>query len=194
MIGSEFDRRQDEEDDQITNLDPDELQMLFEVHTGKYVSIHDFEANLQPADSTTYFDKNMATATTFQTISQRRTSKFTTEPWDTFWDKKLASNEALIKACQEGNLVTATTLLNPLLGLDQTAEVRFTDQNGLGAIHHAILNRHNQLVKTLLKYEEGLITMELEDNSKNTSLHLIAQTGNTALLKLVSDFQADYSA
>ena len=65
MIGSEFDRRQDEEDDQITNLDPDELQMLFEVHTGKYVSIHDFEANLQPADSTTYFDKNMATATTF---------------------------------------------------------------------------------------------------------------------------------
>lgn len=43
--------------------------MLFEVHTGKYVSIHDFEANLQPADSTTYFDKNMATATTFQTIS-----------------------------------------------------------------------------------------------------------------------------
>lgn len=29
-----------------TNLDPDELQMLFEVHTGKYVSIHDFEANL----------------------------------------------------------------------------------------------------------------------------------------------------
>jgi hypothetical protein len=52
-----------------TALDPDELQMLFEVHTGKYVSIHDFEAKLEPADSTTYFDKNMATPTTFQTIS-----------------------------------------------------------------------------------------------------------------------------
>ena len=36
--------------------------------------------------------------------------------------------------------------------------------------------------------------MELEDNSKNTSLHLIAQTGNTALLKLVSDLQADFCA
>jgi ankyrin repeat protein len=47
-------------------------------------------------------------------------------------------------------------------------------------------------VKTLFKYEEGLITMELEDNSKNTSLHLIAQSGNTALLKLVSDLQADF--
>ena len=78
--------------------------------------------------------------------------------------------------------------------MDQTAEIRFTDQNGLGAIHHAILKRHNQLVKTLLKYEEGLITMELEDNSKNTSLHLIAQTGNTALLKLVSDLQTDFCA
>lgn len=43
--------------------------MLFEVHTGKYVSIHDFEQNVQPADSTTYFDKNMAITTTFQTIS-----------------------------------------------------------------------------------------------------------------------------
>ena len=59
--------------------------MLFEVHTGKYVSIHDFEQNVQPADSTTYFDKNMATTTTFQTISQRRTSKFNTKPWDSFW-------------------------------------------------------------------------------------------------------------
>jgi len=47
-------------------------------------------------------------------------------------------------------------------------------------------------VKTLLKFEENLISMELEDNSKNTSLHLIAQQGNTTLLKLVSEYQADY--
>lgn len=82
--------------------------MLFEVHTGKYVSIHDFEANLQPADSTTYFDKNMATATTFQTISTRRTSKFSTDPWDTFWDKKMVANESLIIACRDGNITTAS--------------------------------------------------------------------------------------
>ena len=43
----------------------DELQMLFDIHTGKYVSIHDFEMNVQPADSTTYFDKNAVTTTTF---------------------------------------------------------------------------------------------------------------------------------
>ena len=78
--------------------------MLFEVHTGKYVSIHDFEQNVQPADSTTYFDKNMATTTTFQTISQRRTSKFTTKPWDSFWQKKIAANEQLIDACKEGRI------------------------------------------------------------------------------------------
>jgi len=42
--------------------------MLFEVHTGKYVSIHEFEQNVQLADSTTYFVKT-GTTTTFQTIS-----------------------------------------------------------------------------------------------------------------------------
>ena len=93
MIDSAYDQKGENDDEVTTALDPDELQMLFEVHTGKYVSIHDFEQNLQPADSTTYFDKNMETPTTFQTISQRRTSKFKTEPWETFWDKKIAANE-----------------------------------------------------------------------------------------------------
>jgi ankyrin repeat protein len=35
--------------------------------------------------------------------------------------------------------------------------------------------------------------MEVEDNTKNTSLHLISQTGNTALLKLISEFQPDFT-
>ena len=119
-MDSNYDQKQDGDDEMTTNLDPDELQMLFEVHTGKYVSIHDFEKNVQPADSTTYFDKNNATATTFQTISERRVSKFSsiTNPWDSFWDKKLLANEDLIRACKEGNLVLAQSLLNPLLGID----------------------------------------------------------------------------
>jgi len=52
-----------------SNFDPEELQLLFEVHTGRFVTIHEFELNVQPADSTTYFDKNMPITTTFQTIS-----------------------------------------------------------------------------------------------------------------------------
>lgn len=55
----------DDDDINTQGLNEDELQMLFEVHTGKYVSIHDFEMNVQPADSTTYFDKNAVTTTTF---------------------------------------------------------------------------------------------------------------------------------
>jgi hypothetical protein len=48
-----------------STLDPDELQMLFEVHTGRYVTIHDYETNINLADSTTYFDKNDGITTEF---------------------------------------------------------------------------------------------------------------------------------
>jgi len=125
--------------------------MLFEVHTGKYVSIHDFELNVQPADSTTYFDKNMATTTTFQTISQRRTSKFNTQPWESFWHKKKQANESFIEACKQGNTAKVAALLNPLMGLDSMAEMRFTDEKGMAGIHHAIVCNHTQLVKVLLQ-------------------------------------------
>lgn len=59
------------------DFDPDELQMLFEVHTGRYYTIEEFETNVDIADSTTYYDKNMEQTTEFQTISQRRVAKFT---------------------------------------------------------------------------------------------------------------------
>lgn len=90
------------EDMQTSQMDPDELQLLFEVHTGKYMNIHEFELNVQPADSTTYFDKNMAQTTAFQTISSRRTSKFNIQPWEIFWQKKQQANEDLITACKMG--------------------------------------------------------------------------------------------
>lgn len=35
--------------------------------------------------------------------------------------------------------------------------------------------------------------MEVEDNSRNTSLHLIIQSGNTSMLKIVSTFEPDFS-
>jgi ankyrin repeat protein len=34
--------------------------------------------------------------------------------------------------------------------------------------------------------------MEVEDNSRNTSLHLIIQTGNTSMLKIVAQFKPDF--
>lgn len=34
------------EDMQTSQMDPDELQLLFEVHTGKYMNIHEFELNV----------------------------------------------------------------------------------------------------------------------------------------------------
>jgi ankyrin repeat protein len=131
-------------------MDADELQMLFEVHTGKYVTIHEFETNVDIADSTTYFDKNMATTTEFQTISQRRVAKFNNQPWEHFWSRKQMANEQLIDACKKGRSDKVAQLLNPLIQLDHLAELRYTDDNGLSAFHHAIIKGHNSMVKILL--------------------------------------------
>ena len=95
-------------------LDPDELQLLFEVHTGKYVSIFEFERNVQPLDSISYFDKNMGTTKEFQTISNKRTSKFNVQPWENFWLKKDRANYNLIEACKNGQIEKVAKLLNPL--------------------------------------------------------------------------------
>ena len=80
-----------------------------------------------------------------------------------------------------------------MMGLDSMAEMRYTDDNGLSGIHHAIVNNHIQLVKILLTQEPDLLFMEVEDNSKNTSLHLIIQSSNTSLLKVVTSFDPDYT-
>ena len=40
-------------------LDPEEMQMLFNVHTSRFQSIYDYDKNFNLADSTMYFDKSM---------------------------------------------------------------------------------------------------------------------------------------
>jgi ankyrin repeat protein len=54
------------------------------------------------------------------------------------------------------------------------AELRFTDDNGMSALHHAIVNGYSQLVKILINQDVNLLYMEVEDSIRNTSLHLIA--------------------
>ena len=87
-----------------SEFDDKELQMLFEVHTGNYTTIHEFEKNVQLADSTTYYVKQGVQTTAFQTVSQRQVSKFNKQPWETFWQRKEQANKLLIAACQKGAL------------------------------------------------------------------------------------------
>ena len=47
------------------------------------------------------------------------------------------------------------------------------------------------MVRMLLKYEKSLLSLEVEDGSRNTSIHLIVLSGNTSLLKLVNEFEPD---
>jgi len=72
------------------------------------------------------------------------------------------------------------------------AELRFTDDNGLSGFHHAIIKGHNNLVKILLTQEPELLHMEVEDSSRNTSMHLIVHSRNLTLLKIVAEFDPDY--
>lgn len=47
------------------------------------------------------------------------------------------------------------------------------------------------MVKMLLKFEKSLLSLEVENGSRNTSIHLIVLSGSTSLLKLVSEFEPD---
>ena len=47
------------------------------------------------------------------------------------------------------------------------------------------------MVKMLLKFEKSLLSLEVENGSRNTSIHLIVLSGNTSLLKLVNEFEPD---
>lgn len=47
------------------------------------------------------------------------------------------------------------------------------------------------MVRMLLKYEKSLLSLEVEDGSRNTSIHLIVLSGNTSLLKLVNEYEPD---
>ena len=79
------------------------------------------------------------------------------------------------------------------MGLDNQGDLHYTDSNGFGGIHHAVQNGHTQLVKVLLTQDRDLLYLEVEDDLRNTPLHLIAASGNLSMMKVVAGYGPDFS-
>ena len=54
-------------------------------------------------------------------------------------------------------------------------------------------NGHTQLVKVLLTQDRDLLYLEVEDDMRNTPLHLIAASGNLSMMKVVAGYGPDFS-
>lgn len=79
-----------------------------------------------------------------------------------------------------------------MVSLDNQGDLHYTDQAGFAAIHHAVQNNHIQIVKMLLTQERDLLHLEVEDENRNTPLHLIAASGNLSMMKVVVGYDADF--
>lgn len=78
-------------------------------------------------------------------------------------------------------------------GLDSMAELRYTDESGLGAIHHAVAHGHIGMVRKMLVLDADLLSMPVEDSARNTALHLVVLSKNLPLFKAVQEFSPNCS-
>ena len=68
-------------------------------------------------------------------------------------------------------------MLNPLGSVDEQPEVRFTNSDGLGAVHLAVINSQIDILKILLESDKTLLCMETEE-TQQTILHLAVIKNN----------------
>ena len=117
---------------------------MFDKQIGQFVSIHVHEGNVVTRDSVTFMDHNHSPALEFTTLSvSRRETQQKGEPWTNFWRRKQRANDQLLNAVIDGNTDVIQKLLNPLLKVDDQPEVRYCNDDGLSAVHLAVV--HDQL-------------------------------------------------
>ena len=94
-------------------------------------------------------------------ISSQNETEF--QPWANFWQSKQSVNAKLLKAVKDGMKDQVSRLLNPLEPVDKQPEVRYTNSEGYGAVHLAVLNGHKDILKILLETDKTLLCMETEN-------------------------------
>ena len=64
-----------------------------------------------------------------------------------------------------GNIKEVQRLLNPLGSIDHQPDVRYTDNDGFGAVHIAVIEKHLEILKTILQTDRTLLCMETENTN-----------------------------
>lgn len=112
-------------------------------------------------------------------------------PFDRFWRHKNKANLLLLDAVTNGFNDIVKKLINPLNPVDETAEVRYCNKQGHGAVHLAIVNSKATILKRLIEFDRTLLHMLTEDDLTETPLHLAVKKRDQAIVKvLLNEFNA----
>ena len=113
------------------------------------------------------------------------------KPWSKFWRHKQRANNLFLESVENGNIENVKKLINPVYSVDDTAEVRFCNPSGLGAVHIAIRCEKITILKKLLEVDRTLLMMKTEDGNKEYPLHLAVKQQNLGVIKLLlNEFDA----
>lgn len=69
-----------------------------------------------------------------------------------------------------------------MTAVDDQPELRYTNNDGLGAIHFAVINDKIDILKILLDSDKTLLCMEVEDKGQSI-IHLAAERQNMAIVR-----------
>ena len=74
-------------------------------------------------------------------------------------------------------------MLNPHESVDNKPEVRFTDSDGHGAVHLAVIHGHLDILKILLETDKTLLCMETENEDASYIMHLAVVKSNLPIMR-----------
>ncbi|KAF2362920.1 Ankyrin repeat-containing domain [Trinorchestia longiramus] len=110
----------------------------------------------------------------------------------------MGKDTELLEAARLGNLPVVDKILSskarrsgPLASLRRGAGVNCSDANGYTSLHHAALNGHYGIVRSLLRHEAS---PNVQDQKGSTPLHLAAWAGHAGVVKALLTLTAHIPA
>ncbi|XP_063986359.1 ankyrin repeat and sterile alpha motif domain-containing protein 1B-like isoform X3 [Diachasmimorpha longicaudata] len=101
----------------------------------------------------------------------------------------MGKDQELLEAARSGNVTVVEKILGqrakrsgPLASLRRGPGANVQDASGYSALHHAALNGHKDVVKTLLQYEASTNVVDAKGSSP---LHLAAWAGDADIVRLI---------
>ena len=74
-------------------------------------------------------------------------------------------------------------MLNPYETVDSQPELHYTNNQGLGAVHLAIVKDNLSILKMLLKTDQTLLCMPTEDDEQTYIIHQAVMQNNPSIIR-----------
>ena len=92
--------------------------------------------------------------------------------WDEFWYRKDLANSELVYAASQGHVSKTRDLLSPFNQPEDQAEILFSNEQGLNALHVAVVNDQQQIIRILLDTDKSILSARTFNDDRYAALHL----------------------